>query len=101
MGTQPWLTTIDLAINQELPGLISDHKGQLYIIIDNFANLLNSDWGKSYRMASTQQKLFDFTINDSGQYVLAENLGSNTKNYDQFEVEQSAWSVKVGVKYFF
>jgi hypothetical protein len=101
VGTQPWLTTIDLAINQELPGLISDHKGQLYIIIDNFANLLNSDWGKSYRMASTQQKLFDFTINDSGQYVLAENLGSNTKNYDQFEVEQSAWSVKVGVKYFF
>ncbi len=101
-GTQPWLTTMDLAISQEIPGLMAGHKGQLYFIIDNFANLLNSDWGKSYRMDSPQQVLFDFNINDKGQYVLSERAGgTNTKNYDQFEVEHSAWSVKVGVKYAF
>jgi len=101
-GTQPWLTTMDLAINQELPGLIAGHKGHLYIIIDNFANLLNSDWGKSYRMASSQQELFDFSINENGQYQLSEKIGSsNANNYNRFEVEQSAWSVKVGVKYSF
>jgi len=101
-GTQPWLTTLDLAISQEIPGLIAGHKGQLYFIIDNFTNLLNSDWGKSYRMDSPQQVLFDFNLNDSGQYVLSERSGgTNTKNYNQFEVEQSAWSIKVGVKYAF
>jgi hypothetical protein len=101
-GTQPWLTTMDLAISQELPGLLGGHKGQLYLIIDNFANLLNSDWGKSYRMSTSQQVLFDFDINDNGQYVLSEKSGgTDTKNYNQFEAEQSTWSVKVGVKYTF
>lgn len=102
VGSQPWLTTMDLAITQELPGLLEGHKGQLYFIIDNFANLLNDDWGQSYRMSSPTKTLFDFTVNDNGQYVLAESAGgSNTKNYDQFDVEQSAWSLKVGVKYSF
>ncbi|MFT4939088.1 MAG: hypothetical protein ACI88A_002120 [Paraglaciecola sp.] len=101
-GTQPWLTTMDLAITQELPGLISGHKGQLYFIIDNFANLLNDDWGKSYRISSRQQVLFDVDINADGQYILSEARGgTNTKNYNQFRVEQSAWSLKVGVKYEF
>ena len=102
VGTQPWLTTMDLAITQELPGLLEGHKGQLYFIIDNFANLLNDDWGQSYRMTSSKKELFDFTVNDSGQYVLAKLPGdTDTKNYSQFDVEQSAWSLKVGVKYSF
>lgn len=101
-GTQPWLTTMDLAITQELPGLLNGHKGQLYFIVDNFANLLNNDWGKSYRISSRQQVLFDVDINADGQYVLSEARGgTNTKNYNQFRVEQSAWSLKVGLKYQF
>jgi len=101
-GTQPWLTTMDIAITQELPGFMNDHKGQLYFIIDNFANLLNNDWGKSYRIASRQQILFDVDINENGQYLLQEARGgANTNNYNQFRVEQSAWSLKVGVKYKF
>ena len=101
-GNQPWLTTMDLAITQEIPGLLKGHRGQLYFIIDNFANLLNDDWGQSYQMSSSKQTLFDFTVNDNGQYVLAElPSGTNTKNYNRFDVEQSVWSLKVGVKYSF
>ena len=101
-GTQPWLTTMDLAITQELPGLLAGHKGQLYFIIDNLANLLNDDWGKSYRISSRQQVLFDVDLNVDGQYILTEARGgTNTKNYNQFRVEQSAWSVKIGLKYQF
>lgn len=100
-GTQPWLTALDLAISQEISGLMAGHKGQLYFIIDNFANLLNNDWGKSYRTASPRLALFDFNINTNGQYVLKIADGTNTNNYDQFEVEQLAWSIKVGVKYAF
>jgi hypothetical protein len=102
VGTQPWLTTLDLAITQELPGFTNGHKGQLYFIIDNLANLINQDWGKSYGISSRQQILFDVDINENGQYLLQEARGgTNSKNYNQFRVEPSAWSVKVGVKYQF
>jgi hypothetical protein len=102
VGDQPWLTTMDLAITQELPGLLAGHKGQLYFIIDNLANLINDDWGQSYSMSSSRKELFDFTVNDSGQYVLAKIPGDiDTTNYNQFDVQQSAWSLKVGVKYSF
>lgn len=101
-ANQPWLTTMDLAITQELPGFTSGHKGRLYFIIDNFANLLNDDWGKSYVISSRQQVLFDVGINAQGQYVLAEaSGGTNTNNYNQFRLEQSTWSLKVGIKYQF
>ena len=102
IGTQPWLTTMDLAITQELPSLIKGHKGTLYFIIDNFANLLNEDWGKSYRISSRQQLLYDVDINETGQYVLSETrAGTNTANFNQFRVSQSAWSLKVGIRYQF
>lgn len=100
--TQPWLTTVDLAINQELPGLFEGHKGKLYFTIQNFANLLNNDWGKSYRMAFPQRILYDYDVNASGQYVLQEAFGgTNTDNFDTFDVEESTWKIKVGVRYTF
>ncbi|GGW92179.1 TonB-dependent receptor [Alteromonas halophila] len=101
-STQPWLTTMDLAISQEIPGFLEGHKGRLYFTIDNFANLLNDDWGKSYRMRFPQQILYDFDINDQGQYVLQEAFGgTDTRNYDEFDVSESTWRIKVGVRYTF
>lgn len=102
IGNQPWLTTIDLAVTQDLPGFAEGHKGQVYFIVDNFANLLNDDWGKSYKMQFPQQILFDYDVNADGQYVLSERFGgTNTQNFDMLEVEQSTWRIKVGVKYSF
>ncbi|MDP2715249.1 TonB-dependent receptor [Rheinheimera sp.] len=101
-ANQPWLTTMDLAITQELPGFVEGHKGKLYFVIDNFANLLNNDWGKSYRMQFPQQILFDFDVNAQGQYVLQEAFGgTDTRTYDTFDVSESTWNIKVGFKYTF
>ncbi len=101
-STQPWITTMDLAISQEIPGFVEGHKGKLYINIDNFANLLNDDWGKVYRMNFPQQILYDFDINEQGQYVLYEAFGgTDTRNFDTFDVDDSTWRIKVGVKYTF
>lgn len=101
-GRQPWLTTMDLAITQDLPGFVEGHKGKLYFVIDNFANLLNDDWGKSYRMNFPQRILYDYDVNDQGQYVLQEAFGgTNTRSYDTFDVVESTWNIKVGVKYVF
>ncbi len=63
LQTQPWLTTMDLAISQEVPGFMEGHKGKIYFTIDNLANLLNDDWGKSYCMNFPQQILYDFDLN--------------------------------------
>src|SRR5690606_33108020 len=38
---QPWVTNVDLSIQQEVPGFMEGHKGTVYLTIDNFANLLN------------------------------------------------------------
>ena len=101
-STQPWITTVDLAISQEIPGFVEGHKGRIYLNIDNFANLLNSDWGKVYDLSYPQQILFDYDINEAGQYVYSEAYGgTDTSNYNSFDEEQSTWRIKVGVKYSF
>ncbi|MCX2794930.1 TonB-dependent receptor [Microbulbifer thermotolerans] len=98
----PWVTTMDLAITQEVPGLLPEHRGVVYLTIDNFANLLNDDWGKVYDIQYPQQILFDYDVNEDGQYVYYEPFGGlNTKNYTRFQAEESTWRVKLGLKYNF
>ena len=99
---QPWLTTLDLTITQELPGFAEDHNSMIYVNIDNFANMLNDDWGKSYRMEHPQQILYDYDVNEEGQYVLSTPWGGGlTSNFNQFRAEESTWSIKVGLRYNF
>jgi len=101
-GRQPWVTTMDLSINQEIPGFMEGHKGLVYLNIDNFANLLNDDWGKVYDFRFPQQILVDWALNDQGQYRYQERFGgTDTDNYGQFRTEESTWRVKVGVRYSF
>ena len=101
-ANMPWVTTMDLAITQELPGFMPEHRGLVYFTIDNFANLLNDDWGKVYDIQYPQQYLFAYGVNDEGQYVYDEPFGGfNTRNYDRFQAEESTWRVKLGLKYQF
>lgn len=106
-ATQPWVTTMDLYISQEIPGLMEGHKGKVYLSIDNFANLLNSDWGKVYDAEYPQNLLFDYNVNDAGQYQYDLPYGKSLddaadwKNYDNFYTTESAYRIKVGVKYTF
>ena len=100
--TMPWVTTMDLAITQEVPGFLPDHRGVLTLTVDNFANLLNDDWGKVYDLQFPQQKLFDYDVNADGQYVYSEPYGGfNADNYSRFQVAESTWRVKLGLKYNF
>ncbi|MDP5210202.1 TonB-dependent receptor [Microbulbifer sp. 2205BS26-8] len=100
--TMPWVTTMDLAITQEIPGFLPGHRGMIYLTIDNFANLLNDDWGKVYDLEFPQQILFDYDVNENGQYIYYEPFGGlNPNNFERFQVEQSTWRVKLGLKYTF
>ena len=41
----PSWTKVDLKISQDIPGLREDDRAQLFMVIDNFSNFLDSDWG--------------------------------------------------------
>ncbi|MCQ8878642.1 TonB-dependent receptor [Pseudoalteromonas shioyasakiensis] len=102
-GTQPWVTTMDISIKQEIPGFAEGHSGEVYFMIDNFANLLNSDWGVEKRLSYTEQALYDFTgLDDEGRYLIeAKYNGSDVRNYSQIDTAASAWQAKIGISYKF
>ena len=41
-------TKFDIKIEQEFPGFSGGHKASAFLVIDNFTNLLNDDWGVLY-----------------------------------------------------
>jgi len=102
-GTQPWVTKMDISIKQEIPGFAKGHKGQVYFMIDNFANLLNSDWGIEKRLTHPNQALYDFGgLDDQGRYILDPRFeGADVRNYNNIVAASSTWQLKVGVNYRF
>ena len=43
-----WWGKVDLRLEQELPGVMENHRTKAFITIDNFTNLLNDEWGVLY-----------------------------------------------------
>ncbi|MCC5452540.1 TonB-dependent receptor [Rheinheimera sp. UJ51] len=101
VSTTPWVTTLDLSIRQEIPGLVEGHKGLVYFTIDNFLNLLDSTKGKVYGSNFGTIELFEFTIDPATRQYVYGNPSTNTNNWDTFYTQDSAWRLKVGVKYTF
>lgn len=97
-GTSPWVTSVDLSIKQEVPGLFDDHKGTVYFIIDNFLNLLDSSKGKVIDNRFGSLRLYDVdSIDDQGRYVIDRVRDDSNR----FNAEQSTWKIKLGVRYSF
>jgi len=103
--TTPWVTTLDLSVRQEIPGLMEGHKGIFYFTVDNLLNLLDSSKGKVYGSDFGTQELAEFTIDPSNrQYVYTNPLSANSDGSyvnDTFYAEDSTWRIKVGVSYEF
>jgi len=99
---QPWVTDLDLSIQQEIPGFMDGHKGILYLTIDNFANLLNDDWGIERRLTYPQVALYDFDgLSDDGKYQIGRtHQGYYPNNFSTVDMS-SSWSAKLGVRYTF
>ena len=101
-GTQPWVTTMDISIKQEIPGFANGHSGELYLMIDNFANLLNSDWGIEKSLGYSDQSIYDFGgLDDQGRYIIDNSFGgADVRNYSQI-TSSSTWQAKIGISYKF
>ncbi|WP_213609578.1 TonB-dependent receptor [Pseudoalteromonas sp.] len=102
-GTQPWVTSMDISIKQEIPGFAEGHSGEVYLMIDNFANLLNSDWGVEKRLGFSDQAVYDLAgLDDDGRYIINGRYnGADVRNYSQYQTSSSAWQAKIGVSYKF
>ena len=102
-GTQPWVTTMDVSFKQEIPGFAEGHKGQLYVMVENFANLLNDDWGVEKRLSYSDQAVYDFGgLDDEGRIIIdRRHNGFDTRNYNSISKSSSGWQAKIGVRYTF
>ena len=93
-------TIVDLRLRQELPGVMKGHKSILFFDIENFGNLLNSDWGVIERTRYEYERDVVAAQIVDGQYLYS-NLQSDSSIKNLEVLEQSLWKLKFGVRYEF
>lgn len=106
---RPWVTTMDLSVQQEIPGFMEDHKGIVYFTVKNLANLLNKDWGHVYSPTDGDfnKEFANASWNEAGQLVYSPNSRSKIGPTDALvssyalQSDESVWYIKVGVRYTF
>ncbi|GAB5381313.1 MAG: TonB-dependent receptor [Aliiglaciecola sp.] len=94
-----WWTKVDIKVSQEFPGFMDGHKGEAYLLIENFGNFLNDDWGV-LREASfpRAQTVVDASINEAGQYVYEDFIIPGGQSV---VADASLYEIRLGVKYRF
>ncbi|MFQ3276517.1 MAG: hypothetical protein ACI9VO_000290 [Colwellia sp.] len=94
---------MDLSIKQEFTSISTDHKGEVFFMIDNFTNLLNDDWGVEKIIRFTSKAIYDFGgLDDNGKYKLDKVYGgTDACNHTGNNLSSSDWQMKVGVNYRF
>tara|TARA_R110001606_G_scaffold6792_1_gene30382 strand:- start:57 stop:3221 length:3165 start_codon:yes stop_codon:yes gene_type:complete len=94
----PWVTSMDLYVSQEVPGFSKDHRGEIYFVIDNVLNLIDSSKGKVYRQSNNSSEVIEMDIDAaSGKYI----YGKPVDDGYTFEAEDSTYRIKLGVRYTF
>jgi hypothetical protein len=94
-----WWTKADLRISQEFPGFAQGHKFELFFIVENLTNLLNSEWGVQSEVSFPRlQPLVDASLNGQGQYVYEELLQPSG---EAIVTNASLWKARIGLSYRF
>ncbi len=91
-------TRFDLRIDQDIPGFMEGHRGNLFFVLKNVGNFLNDEWGIQKRGPFNNDSVVEANMNDDGTYTIT----------DVFDVSEesayartSLWQIRVGVKYKF
>ena len=95
-----WSTILDIRIQQELPAFSADHSFKLFFDIENFGNLLNSDWGRIERTRYEYERDVVSAKIVDGQYEYF-NLNSDRSIKNLEILSQSVWQLQLGLKYEF
>lgn len=104
-GRNPWNNTLDLRIEQEIPGLFNNHRGAIYLDVRNVLALVDKDSAQQHysNFADDGKAIVDMTIDpDTLQYVYSPVFrGFNTLPTTRYRPQASTWSAKIGVRYRF
>lgn len=92
-----WWIKFDVRIEQEFPGFMEGHKGSAFLVIENFGNLLNDDWGVLRQGSFVSEAVVNATIED-GKYHYNEFIAPSVQTVYE---DASLWEVRVGVNYKF
>ncbi|MCG7534028.1 TonB-dependent receptor [Pseudoalteromonas sp. OOF1S-7] len=93
-----WFVKFDFKVTQELPGFMDGHKGEVFFVIDNLTNLLNSDWGTMRKGKFVGNNVVKAALVD-GKYVFSDF--NKDLVAPSIEEDVSVWEMRVGVKYTF
>ncbi len=84
-----WFSKVDLRFEQEFPGLRPDDRSSAFVVIDNFTNMINDEWGV-------------LRVPDFPPTVEADPVtGQLTQDAESRIGEASLWSVRFGLRYEF
>ncbi|MCQ4165155.1 TonB-dependent receptor [Tahibacter harae] len=102
-----WINQIDLRFSQEVPGIFKGNKGELWVDILNFTNMLNKKWGHIEEApfnSNGGQRLgvaeFGGVDAATGKYIYRYPRAAQsfvTKD----NTGESRWAVQVGLRYSF
>ena len=102
-----WYYDMDLRFSQELPGPATlvgrEDSIELYAMVDNFLNMLNSKWNTFRRreFAGRQDVANLSGIDAQGRYIVSGYTGGSFDIDNEVKRSSSLWRLKVGVSYKF
>lgn len=103
-----WYYDMDLSFSQEIPGpgrlFGRDDKLKLFATVDNFLNLLDSDWNVQRRrdFSGLQNVALTSGVDEEGRYIITDFRGTDAIEGDEFvNFSSSVWRLKVGISYDF
>ena len=82
-----------------------DHKGEVYLTIDNFLNLIDSSKGREFDTQFGTLSPFNYNIGTDGVHEISLPTAAfqqqAIQGYNRVNEKESVWRLKVGVNYRF
>lgn len=92
-----WWIKADVRVSQQLPAFAEGHKASAFIVIENFTNLLNDEWGDFRQGSFVGEEVIDVNLADNGSYEYS-NFRAPSQSLSR---GPSLWEVRIGVNYRF
>jgi len=92
-----WWVKADIRVSQQLPGFMEGHKASAFIVIENFTNMLNDDWGDFRQGSFVGEQVIDVDTDGNGNFFYR----NFEKPGQSIARAPSLWEVRVGVNYRF
>jgi hypothetical protein len=102
----PWVNTFDLRLSQEVPGILSGHKGVFVLDFLNVGNMINKRWGRTDEVAfqsggGAARSFVNYKgLDANGRYIYSMMSVPEDLTTRQTKGE-SQWAVQVTLKYEF